>query len=240
MTTDELRRRVVEWIAIDPDPKDQAALLSLRDELDAGRGADALEQLFNAPELTFGTAGLRGPMQPGPGGMNRANVRFATLGVLGWMKETGLDPSQGVVVGRDGRHNSESFNDEVVRVLLGGDVRVFEMPGALPTPLVAYGVKALGAAAGIMVTASHNPPNDNGYKLYASDGAQIIAPDNEIVERHMRLAVTKALGDPRARDALSASLGNARVRSTPMSRTPFSRTIDATSSRDSACPRTRN
>jgi phosphomannomutase len=207
VTSDELLSRVAGWIALDPDPDDVAALVKLRDAALDQRDATALEQLFSAPELTFGTAGLRGPMQPGPGGMNRANVRFATLGVLGWMKETGLDPAKGVVVGRDGRRNSESFNDEVVRVLLGGGVRVFEMPAALPTPLVAYCVKALGTAAGIMITASHNPPNDNGYKLYASDGAQIIPPDDEIVERHMRRAITNALGNPGARDALNASLG---------------------------------
>ncbi len=207
MTRDELRRRVDEWIALDPDPDDEAALLRLRDAASDQNDSTGLEELFDAPELTFGTAGLRGPMQPGPGGMNRANVRFATLGVLGWITETGLDPTKGVVVGRDGRRHSESFNDEVVRVLLGGGVRVFEMPGPLPTPLVAYCVKALGATAGIMVTASHNPPNDNGYKLYASDGAQIIPPDDEIVERHMRLAITNALGDPGARDTLNASLG---------------------------------
>ncbi|MGC2485700.1 MAG: phospho-sugar mutase [Acidimicrobiales bacterium] len=204
MTSEEVRRRVLDWIALDPDPDDEAALTSLLDE---ERDSEELDELMGAPELTFGTAGLRGPMQPGPGGMNRATVRFATLGVLGWMKETGIDPAQGVVVGRDGRRNSESFNDEVVGVLLGGGVRVYEMPGPLPTPLVAYCVKALGAAAGIMVTASHNPPNDNGYKLYASDGVQIIPPDDEIVERHMRQAITSALGDRAARDALSASLG---------------------------------
>ncbi len=240
MTSDELRRRVVEWIALDPDPGDDEALVKLLDEFDDGRRADTLEQLFNAPELNFGTAGLRGPMQPGPGGMNRATVRFATLGVLGWMKETGLDPSKGVVVGRDGRHHSESFNDEVVRVLLADGVRVFEMPGPLPTPLVAYCVKALSAAAGIMVTASHNPPNDNGYKLYASDGAQIIPPDDEIVERHMRLAVTSALGDRRARDALTPRSETARVRFTPTSRTLYSRTIEVTSSRDLAFPKAKN
>ncbi|HTT58779.1 MAG TPA: hypothetical protein VMF33_01920, partial [Acidimicrobiales bacterium] len=213
MTSAELRRRVVDWIGLDPDPDDQAVLTGLCDDLEKGRDAGRLQQLFDAPELTFGTAGLRGPMQPGPGGMNRANVRFATLGVLGWMKETGRDPSKGVVVGRDGRRNSEAFNDEVVRVLLGAGVRVLEMPAALPTPLVAYCVKALGAAAGIMVTASHNPPNDNGYKLYASDGAQIIPPDDEIVEHQMRLAITTALGDPHARELLSNSLGE---RSSPL------------------------
>ena len=97
--------------------------------------------------------------------------------------ELGVDTARGVVVGRDARHGSEPFNDEVVTVLLGAGVKVYEMPGPLPTPLVAYCVKALGAAAGIMITASHNPPLDNGYKLYSSDGSQIIPPNDEIVER---------------------------------------------------------
>jgi phosphomannomutase len=108
--------------------------------------------------------------------MNRYTVRRATQGVVAWLHELGLDPSRGVVVGRDGRHGSEAFNDEVVAVLLGAGVRVYEMPGPLPTPLVAYSVKALKAVAGIMITASHNPAQDNGFKLYAADGAQIIPP----------------------------------------------------------------
>ncbi len=131
----------------------------------------------------------------GPAGMNRATVRRATLGVLAWIHEIGSDASRGVVVGRDGRRGSEKFNDEVVSVLLGGGAAVYEMPSALPTPLVAYCVKALEAAAGVMITASHNPPEDNGYKLYASDGAQIVPPDDEIVERHMRDATTAVPGD---------------------------------------------
>jgi phosphomannomutase len=106
-----------------------------------------------------------------------------------------VDPDRGVVVGRDARHGSESFNHEVVSVLLGADVKVYEMPGPLPTPLVAYCVKKLGAAAGIMVTASHNPPQDNGYKLYSSDGSQIIPPHDEIVERFANEASTPILGE---------------------------------------------
>ena len=103
--------------------------------------------------------------------------------------------SRGVVVGRDGRRGSEKFNDEVVRCSWAAGAVVYEMPSALPTPLVAYCVKALHAAAGIMITASHNPPEDNGYKLYAGDGAQIVPPDDEIVERHMRDASSAELGD---------------------------------------------
>jgi phosphomannomutase len=185
-----LLEQVRAWITDDPDDADRAeleALLERGDELE-------LQRRFAAP-LTFGTAGLRGPVMAGPAGMNRQTVRRATQGVVAWLEEIGVDAALGVVVGRDARHGSESFNDEVVSVLLGAGVRVYEMAGPLPTPLVAFGVKALGAAAGIMITASHNPPADNGYKLYASDGAQIIPPHDEIVERHARLASVPVLAD---------------------------------------------
>ena len=178
-----LRDEVAAWIAGDPDEVDRAtlrALLEVDDEVELARR-------FATP-LTFGTAGLRGPVMAGPSGMNRYTVRRATQGVVAWLAEIGADAYKGVVVGRDARRGSESFNDEAVGVLLGAGVRVYEMPGALPTPLVPYCVKALGASAGIMITASHNPPLDNGYKLYASDAAQIIPPHDEIVERHARAA----------------------------------------------------
>lgn len=178
-----LREEVTAWIALDPDDDDRRALQEMLDTNDE----EELGRRFFAP-LSFGTAGLRGPEMAGPAGMNRATVRRATQGVLAWLGEIGVDPRLGVVVGRDARHGSERFNDEVVQVLLGAGVRVFEMPSALPTPFVPYCVKALGAAAGVMITASHNPPQDNGYKLYARDGAQIIPPDAEIVERHARVA----------------------------------------------------
>jgi phosphomannomutase len=187
---EKLRGDVETWITLDPEADDRdmlSALLATNDELE-------LQRRFDTP-LTFGTAGLRGPEMAGPAGMNRATVRRATVGVLAWMREIGIDPSRGVVVGRDGRRGSEAFNDEVVSVLLGAGVVVYEMPSALPTPLVAYCVKALHAAAGIMITASHNPPEDNGYKLYAGDGAQIVPPDDEIVERHMREATDAVLED---------------------------------------------
>ena len=186
----QLAARVAAWIGDDPDEMDRATLGHL---LDLG-DEDALSQRFAAP-LTFGTAGLRGPVMAGPAGMNRLTVRRATQGVVGWLDHLGADVRRGVVVGRDARRRSETFNDEVVRVLLGAGVTVHEMPRPLPTPFVAYGVKALGAAAGIMITASHNPPEDNGYKLYASDGSQIIAPDDEIVERLSRVASTPLLGE---------------------------------------------
>ncbi len=184
-------KAVVEaWIAHDPDDRDRAEL----QELLLTDNEAELHRRFDHP-LTFGTAGLRGQEMAGPAGMNRATVRRATQGVVAWLHEKGLDVSRGVVVGRDARRGSEHFNDEVVAVLLGAGVDVYEMPGPLPTPWVSYCVNVLGAVAGIMITASHNPPQDNGYKLYASDGAQIIPPDDESVERLANAAGEAALAD---------------------------------------------
>jgi phosphomannomutase len=186
----ELAGQVAAWISDDPDGDDRATLQALLDE---GNEAE-LRRRFSSP-LTFGTAGLRGPVMAGPAGMNRLTVRRATQGVAAWLDELGVDRMRGVVVGRDARRGSESFNDEVVAVLLGAGVAVFEMPSPLPTPFVAYAVKALRAGAGIMITASHNPPGDNGYKLYFSDGAQIIAPHDQAVERFAARAPAPVLGD---------------------------------------------
>jgi phosphomannomutase len=186
----DLIHQVATWIASDPDEEDRAALQQLLEQGDE----EELQRRFGS-QLSFGTAGLRGPMMAGPSGMNRFTVRRATQGVVAWLEEIGVDPARGVVVGRDARRDSEKFNDEVVAVLLGAGVAVFEMPRPLPTPLVAYCVKALGAGAGIMITASHNPPADNGYKLYGPDGSQIIPPSDEIVERHMNATTTPPLGE---------------------------------------------
>jgi len=184
-----LRERVEAWIAADPDEHDRATLHALLEAGDEGE----IHRRFDQP-LTFGTAGLRGEEMAGPAGMNRLTVRRATQGVSAWLHDCGLDPAKGVVVGRDARRGSESFNDEVVAVLLGAGVTVYEMPRPLPTPLVAFAVRSLGAVAGIMVTASHNPPADNGYKLFGPDGTQIIAPHDDIVEAAMASAGTPTLG----------------------------------------------
>jgi phosphomannomutase len=185
-----LRDQVEAWIAGDPDPDDRSTLQRLLVENDG----DELGRRFATP-LTFGTAGLRGPVMAGPAGMNRYTVRRATQGVVAWLAEIGVDSDRGVVVGRDARTGSEAFNLEVVRVLLGAGVKVYEMPEPLPTPLVAYCVRELDAAAGIMITASHNPPLDNGYKLYSSDGSQIIPPNDEMVERYANAATTPELAE---------------------------------------------
>ena len=187
---DELLARVGAWLVADPDDHDRATIERLVDDDDEAE----LHRRFDEP-LTFGTAGLRGREMAGPAGMNRCTVRRATQGVVAWLKEIGVDPARGVVVGRDARHGSENFNDEVVAVLLGAGVTVFEMPRPLPTPLTAYALQHLAAGAAIMITASHNPPADNGYKLYGPDGSQIIAPHDAIVERHANAAGPATLAD---------------------------------------------
>ena len=130
---DELLARVGAWMAVDPDDVDRATIEKLIEEGDEAK----IRHCFDLP-LTFGTAGLRGPEMAGPAGMNRCTVRRATQGVVAWLGELGIDPARGVVVGRDARHGSETFNDEVVAVLLGAGVSVYEMPRPLPTPMTAY------------------------------------------------------------------------------------------------------
>jgi phosphomannomutase len=198
-----LRAAVEAWIADDPDAGDRDELRALLDRADAGA---ELRDRF-AGRLRFGTAGLRGAVAAGPNRMNRAVVRAATAAVADWLLESepGATGSRavgngvagngaagngaagngaGVVVGCDARHRSADFADEVARVLAGAGIAVHLLPRPCPTPLLAFAVRQLGAAAGVMITASHNPAADNGYKLYLSDGAQVIPPaDAEIEER---------------------------------------------------------
>jgi phosphomannomutase len=166
-----VRARAGRWLEIDPDPATRAELQAL---LDAGDDAE-LEARFSGT-LTFGTAGLRGEIGAGPMRMNRVVVRNATAGVAARLAADREPAASVVVVGRDARHGSEAFARDAVAVLAarGFDVRQWATP--VPTPLLAYVTRLLGAVAGIQITASHNPAADNGYKVYWAGGAQI-TPD---------------------------------------------------------------
>lgn len=183
--TPDLRDRVFRWIANDVSPDARAELQSVLAEAMAGvpeATADLADRM--AGSLTFGTAGLRGPVRAGSNGMNDAVVIRTTAGVASWLARHG-ESGRIVVVGRDARHGSKSFADAAAEVLQAAGFDVHVLPRPLPTPLLAFAVKQLGAAAGIQITASHNPPADNGYKLYDGSGAQIVPPTDREVEAAM-------------------------------------------------------
>lgn len=188
-----LRTRVEAWIRDDPDPATRAALEALLEEAETGSAAaqDEIADAF-AADLQFGTAGLRGAMAPGPNRMNLAVVSRAARGLADHLRlDVGLDRPH-VVIGYDARHNSRDFARRSAEIMTAAGCRVQLLERFGPTPLVAFAVRHLAADAGIVVTASHNPPADNGYKVYlggrAADpegrGVQIVPPsDSQIAAR---------------------------------------------------------
>jgi phosphomannomutase len=187
----DLARRAQAWITDDPSLTDRAELQDLLNAAErddpAGRAAAADLAGRFAGRLAFGTAGLRGAMGAGPNRMNRALVRAATAGLARWLREHRPAAARaGVVLGWDARHRSAGFAEEAAAVLTGAGIRVHLLPGRSPTPLLAFAIRHLSAGAGVMITASHNPPADNGYKLYLGDGAQIVPPVDAEIEAAIR------------------------------------------------------
>ncbi len=179
------------FLAEDPDPETRAELEALLVRVDGGDAAARkdLADRFAAP-LEFGTAGLRGRVEAGLGRMNRVVVIKATHGLGSWLlDQPRLDARQaGVVVGFDGRHSSRQFAEDAAAVLAGLGIPVHLFPDPVPTPFCAFAVPRLRAAAGIMVTASHNPPRDNGYKVYRETGSQIISPVDALIAKRIAAA----------------------------------------------------
>ncbi|UDM05164.1 phospho-sugar mutase [Streptomyces longhuiensis] len=187
MQDTELLARAEAWLAEDPDPETREELAKLIESADT----KALAERF-AGTLQFGTAGLRGELGAGPMRMNRSVVIRAAAGLAAYLKSKG-EAGGLVVVGYDARHKSADFARDTAAVMTGAGLRAAVLPRPLPTPVLAFAIRHLGAVAGVEVTASHNPPRDNGYKVYLGDGSQIVPPaDAEIAAE---IAAIRALHD---------------------------------------------
>ena len=192
----DLIERATSWRDDDPDDVTRAELGDLLEAAtsgDAQAGADLADRF--AGMLEFGTAGLRGAMGAGPNRMNRSMVIRTAAGLAAYLRESSPEPL--VIIGFDARHNSDVFARDTAAVLVAAGGRAMLLPRPLPTPVLAFAIGHLGADAGVMVTASHNPAQDNGYKVYLGDGIQIVAPsDAEIAAYIARVSLVSDV--PRA------------------------------------------
>ncbi|SQH76051.1 putative phosphomannomutase [Shewanella benthica] len=185
----QLKFRVKHWLDKDPDPRSRQELQAL---IDNGNEAE-LQRRFSG-RLAFGTAGLRGVVEAGPIGMNRLVVQQTSAGLGAYLKQQVSDiDTRGVVIGYDGRHDSKQFAHDAAGVLTAMGIKVYLTCKVAPTPLVAFGVIHLDVAAGIVVTASHNPPQYNGYKVYWGNGAQIIPPHDSGIAACIDKAATESI-----------------------------------------------
>ena len=191
------------WLNQDPDQETRAELEQLIAEAKAGK-ADAQAELVNRfnGRLQFGTAGLRGRLQAGSMGMNRVLVAQAAGGLAEYLK--GYDKEPSIVIGYDGRKNSDVFARDTAEIMAGAGIKAYLLPRKLPTPVLAYAIQYFDTTAGVMVTASHNPPEDNGYKVYlgkANGGGQIVSPaDKEIAALIDKVAAGNIADLPRSQN----------------------------------------
>ncbi len=186
-----------QWADQDPDSETRNELSALIEKNDI----EALKKRFSG-RLQFGTAGLRGPLQAGPMGMNRVLVAQAAMGLARFLCLHNDAPS--VVIGYDGRKNSRRFAEDTAEIMQAAGVSAQLMPDLRPTPVLAFAVRELGVSAGVMVTASHNPPEDNGYKVYLGgedDGAQIVPPNDTAIASEIEWVAENLRVDEIARDS---------------------------------------
>ncbi len=171
------------WLAEDPDPATAAELSALLERAESGdtAAADELADAFDGT-LQFGTAGLRGRLGPGSNRMNRVVVARAAAGLAAYLRSHG---GTRVVVGYDARRNSDVFARDTAEIMAAAGIEAMVLPAALPTPVLAFAIRHLHCDAGVMVTASHNPPDDNGYKVYLGDGSQIVPPADTEIAAHI-------------------------------------------------------
>src|SRR4249919_526391 len=175
----DLIERARAWAAEDPEPDTRAELERAIEKGDTDELADRFDGT-----LEFGTAGLRGALGAGSNRMNRVVVTRAAAGLAAYLRDQGVGRDAAVVIGYDARHNSDVFARDTAEVMTGAGIKALLLPRPLPTPVLAFAIRELGCVAGVMVTASHNPPRDNGYKVYLGDGSQIVPPaDAEIAAR---------------------------------------------------------
>ena len=192
-----------DWLNQDPDQETRAELEQLLSQAKSGN-AEAQAELTNRFDgrLQFGTAGLRGRLQAGSMGMNRVLVAQAAGGLAAYLKDYDKTPS--IVIGYDGRKNSDVFARDTTEIMAGAGIKAYLLPRKLPTPVLAYAIQYFDATAGVMVTASHNPPEDNGYKVYLgkeNGGGQIVSPaDKDIAALIDKVAAGNIADLPRSQD----------------------------------------
>ncbi len=194
----ELLERARAWADDDPDPTTREELAAAIEAVVSGGDHSVLADAF-AGTLEFGTAGLRGALGAGPNRMNRVVVTRAAAGLAAYLLEKGASAGDPVVIGYDARRNSDVFARDTAEVMTGAGLRALVLPRPLPTPVLAFAIRELGCVAGVMVTASHNPPQDNGYKVYLGDGSQIVPPADAKIAAH--IAAVGALSGVRRGDA---------------------------------------
>lgn len=216
--TAELVEQVKLWRDQDPDSETRGQLDALLESHANGDAASltTMEALFSG-RLAFGTAGIRGRLQPGPMGMNRVVIGQTTAGLAHYLLEQsapGSSDAPRVVIGCDARTNSRVFAEDTAAILAGYGLRAILLPAELPTPVLAFAVRALKADAGVMVTASHNPPQDNGYKVYLGgkdEGSQIIPPVDAAIERSIMAVAESTTWDAIPRDSSAIQLAPRQI-----------------------------